>query len=172
MLGAMRSTLLPTLAAAFVAGAAALDARAIEPKAAATCTLETPLVPGVPGSPGHFIKSAQFPDGQSELAALMRTMQADLKAAGDAIAQGRPVPKMLATHARIRCAWPTTPGDRNPQFDAFAQAYLAQVAALESAPPEEARAAHEGVLNACTACHQQTCPGPIVAIQKLRLPAH
>ncbi len=168
----MRNVLLSALGAvAIVAGAAALDARASEPAAPAACTFETPLVPGVPGSPGHLIPTPLNPNGQSELAALMRTMQADLKAAGEAIALRQPVPKMLATHARIRCAWPTTPSDRTPQFDAFAQSYLAAVAALEAAPPEQARPALNRVLDTCKSCHQQTCPGPIAAIEKLRLPS-
>jgi hypothetical protein len=169
MVRAMRNVLLSALAGALlVAGAAAFDARATEPAAPQACTLETPLVPGVPGSPGHLIPTSLNPNGQSELAALMRTMQADLKAAGEAIALQQPVPKMLAKHARIRCSWPTTPSDRTPEFDAFAQAYLAQVAALETAP---SRPALDRVLNACKSCHEHTCPGPISAIESLRLPS-
>lgn len=34
---------------------------------AAECTLETPLIPGVPGSPGHLLPSDRNPNGDSEL---------------------------------------------------------------------------------------------------------
>jgi hypothetical protein len=133
------------------------------------CTLATPLVPGVPGSPGHLIVSQRNPNGDSELAVHMRTMQADLAAARAAILEKRPIPPMLARHRKIRCAWPTTPSERNEQFDHSAKAYLDAVAGLEKAAPTAAAPAFEQVLNACRACHEQTCSGAIVAIEALRI---
>lgn len=138
---------------------------------AEACTIETPLVPGVPGSPGHLIPSDITPNGQSELAHTMRTMQQDLGAARAAVLAGRAVAPMFDRHRKMRCAWPTTPSDRNPVFDGFAVAYLARVQALDAAPAGEGRMAYEGVLDACKACHSQSCPGPIAAIEALRLPA-
>jgi len=135
------------------------------------CTLETPLRPGVAGSPGHLIPSDINPNGSSELAEMMRTMQRDLSAAREAILAGQPVTRMHARHRKMRCAWPTAASDRNPTFDAFAQGYLANVAALETAPAEGRAAAFTAVLDACKACHQQSCPGPITAIDAMRLPA-
>lgn len=135
------------------------------------CTGETALVPGVPGSPGHLVPTEISPDGQSELALMMRTMQADLRTAREAILAGQPVAAMRERHRKMRCSWPTTASDRNPVFDGFAQAYLAKVAVLETAPPAQAAEAFHGVLDACRACHQQSCPGPIAAIEALRLPA-
>lgn len=135
------------------------------------CTLETPLVPGVPGSPGHLIPSDINPNGSSELAEMMRTMQRDLTAAREAVLAGTPVAPMHARHRKMRCAWPTAASDRNPTFDAFAQGYLANVAALDAAPAEGRAAAFTAVLDACKACHQQSCPGPNTAIDAMRLPA-
>jgi hypothetical protein len=155
----------PAAASAPVAASAALSAPADD------CTLETPLVPGVPGSPGHLIPSDINPNGSSELAEMMRTMQRDLGAAREAILAGRPVAPMHARHRKMRCAWPTAASDRNPAFDAFAQGYLANVSALETAPAEGRAAAFTAVLDACKACHQQSCPGPITAIDAMRLPA-
>ena len=131
------------------------------------CTLETPLVPGVPGSPGHLVPTEVNPNGQSELALVMRTMQEDLKAARAALLAGRPVASMVSRHRKLRCAWPTAASDRNPTFDAFAVGYLASVAALEKASDA---AAFDAVLNTCKACHEQSCPGPVAAIEALRLP--
>ena len=138
------------------------------------CTFETPLVPGVPGSPGHLIPSARNPNGHSELAALMRDMQDHMLAVRKDIAAGRALGPMPDKHARMRCAWPTTMSDRNAAFDAFAVNYMNQLAALHApdhATPVAER--YDAVLQACRACHENTCPGPIMAIDALardRLP--
>ena len=131
------------------------------------CTLQTPLKPGIPGSPGHLIPSAINANGASELATLMRAMKADLEAAQGSIARGEPIPSMLPRHRKIRCSWPTGLEDRNPAFDASAIAYLAQVRTLD-ARPADVGAAYDGVVSACLACHANSCPGPITAIEKLR----
>lgn len=145
-------------------------AKADAPAATAEeCTLHTPLVPGVPGSPGHLIPSAQNPNGQSELAALMRSMQAELKAARVAIPRGQKVGPFLPRFRKIRCAWPTTPDDRNAQFDDFARAYLDAVAELDRASAADAASAYTRVLHACRTCHEHSCSGAIVAIDALQL---
>lgn len=136
---------------------------------AAACTLATPLVPGVPGSPGHPIPSPINPNGNSELAALMRAMQADLKATRAQILAGQPRATLLPRHQRIRCSWPTNPGDRNPSFDASAQVYLAGIAALDAADAASATTRFDGALDGCRACHEKTCSGALVAIEALRL---
>lgn len=135
------------------------------------CTLETPLVPGTPGSPGHLIKTATNPNGQSELANLMRSMQEHMKSVRVAIEAGTALPAFPKEHAKMRCAWPTTPSDRDAAFESFSLNYLAQLDALHdsgSAVPLEDRFNH--VVTACRSCHENSCPGPIVAIDKLRLP--
>ncbi len=132
------------------------------------CTFETPLVPGVPGSPGHLLPSDINPNGASELAALMRTMTADLDALRTTLDAAPSLP-LHARHSKIRCAWPTDPSERTPQFDAFAVAYLGRVQALDAAPPAERKAAFDAVISACTSCHEQSCTGPIPRIEKLRL---
>jgi hypothetical protein len=135
------------------------------------CTLETPLVPGVPGSPGHLIKTATNPNGQSELAILMRGMQDHMKAVREAIEAGSTLPPYPPGHARMRCAWPTTPSDRDAAYEGFSINYLAQLEALHDATstvPVRERFNH--VVTACRSCHENSCPGPIVAIDKLRLP--
>jgi hypothetical protein len=133
------------------------------------CTGDTALVPGIPGSPGHLIPTELQPSGASELAVLMRTMQADLAKSAERLRAGSPPPEALyPTHRRIRCAWPTDPGERTASYDAFAVAYLEQVRALD-ARPDELRAAHDRIVDGCVACHQTTCTGPLPAIEKLRV---
>ncbi len=132
------------------------------------CTLQTPLVPGVPGSPGHLIPSELRSEGASELATLMRTMKSDLEAARGSIEAGQRIPPMYARHRKLRCAWPTGLEDRNPVFEASAIAYLQLVRALDE-KPADLRTAYEGVVTGCLACHATSCPGPITAIEKLRM---
>lgn len=152
------------------AAAAAPDA-AIAAASEDDCTISTPLVAGVPGSPGNLLPSELNPNGDSELAALMRIMQKDLAASRDALTRGERSGALYARHRKMRCAWPTDPAERTPAFDALAQAYLSQVKALDTAPTAQARAAHDAVVTACIACHETTCRGPIDAIKTLALPS-
>ena len=140
-----------------------------EPPKVEDCTLETPLVPGVPGSPGHLIPSDINPNGASELATLMRRMVQDLEASRAAVEKGEVPAPMWSRHRKIRCAWPTAASDRNAAFDGMAMAYLAQLQALD-ANPKDLKAAHNGVIDACRACHENTCAGPIERILQLRVP--
>lgn len=151
------------------AGAASAPAPLSQPGPA--CGPDTPLVEGVPGSPGHLIKSGRNPNGDSELAALMRVMQDDLNARRDAVLRGDPVPPLGAAHGRLRCSWPTDATMRRDPFDRLAVAYLEAEAAFDAAATaEDRRMAFGLVVNACLTCHQSSCPGPIAAIQKLDLP--
>ncbi len=151
------------------------EVRAAETTEADDCTGETPLVAGAPGSPGNLLPSDLHDAGASELAALMRVMQADLARSAEALRAGdeASAPSSLhAKHRRIRCAWPTDPAERTESFDAFAVAYLGQVKLLDeasSAPVNERRAAHNRVVDGCRACHETTCSGPLGAIEKLRV---
>lgn len=131
------------------------------------CTFETALVPGVPGSPGHLIASERNPNGASELATLMRTFVADWRAARVTLEQdaGVAVAAKFPVHRRIRCSWPTDPGDRNPTFDSFAKNYVSAVKAFDAQPGRER---YEGVLDACKACHEVSCGGPLEVIEGLR----
>lgn len=132
------------------------------------CTLETPLRPGVPGSPGHLIPSDINPNGASELATLMRRFIADWREARTLVEAGKPVPPRHPTHRTMRCAWPTAAGDRDATFDGLAQGYLAQVQAFDAAPSQ---ASYDAVIRACAACHEVTCGGPLELIEGLRWPA-
>ncbi len=145
----------------------ATAAPAEKPKPLPVCTITTELVPGIPGSPGHLIESARNPNGDSELAALMRVMLDDAKLTREQVARGEPVGDLFTTHRKIRCTWPVDPKTRNAHFDSMAKRYLDAVRALER-KPDEGR--FEDLVTACIACHENTCPGPTSAIEKLRLP--
>lgn len=149
----------------------------LEPETALTlealseqCSVASPLTPGIPGSPGNPLPSEINPNGDSELSALMRAMQSDLRAARDAVLRGKAPQPMLERHARIRCTWPTNPDIRTGEFDALAQSYLLAIENLQTAEPADRKDAYAAVVNDCVTCHRSNCPGPIVAIEALRLP--
>lgn len=133
--------------------------------AAADCTLDTALVPGIPGSPGHLIRSPRNPNGDSELSALMRQFIDDLYAARAAVEAGKPVAPMYPTHRRMRCSWFTKPEERNALYDGLAQGYLASVQAFDTAPSREA---YNAIINNCVACHSVKCGGPLDYIDGMR----
>ena len=161
-----RHALLP----AALLAAALLSSLACVPKPAPpeeTCTLETPLKPGVPGSPGHLITSEINPNGASELATLMRRFVADWRGVEGALREHRPLPGPFArAHQGLRCSWPTTPSDRDPAFDGLAVNYLNAVRTYHAAPSAKR---FNQVVASCRACHEQTCGGPLVVIDSLKV---
>ena len=146
----------------------AAPAPAAKPAAAAPdddCTWQTPLVAGIPGSPGHLIKSARNPNGDSELAVLMRQFVDDLREVR-ALAEGKqPVKKLFPVHHKMRCSWPTKPEERNEQFDGRAQGYLAAVRAFDDAPGQ---ATYNAMIAGCIACHSVSCGGPLDFIDGMK----
>ncbi|MCK5940875.1 MAG: hypothetical protein KAI24_02800 [Planctomycetes bacterium] len=141
------------------------DAGAADPYDDSDCNLETVLDPDKPGAPGHLIPSERNPNGDSELAVLMRLMVEDLKENRIRLQGGDKLIKMWPKHRTMRCAWPTNPAERNEGYDGRAQSYLATVRAFDEAPAKET---YNAVVNACVACHQINCGGVIGFIETLR----
>ncbi|MGE3173763.1 MAG: hypothetical protein AB7O97_14150 [Planctomycetota bacterium] len=140
--------------------------RAVLRPADGDCDLSTPLVPGVPGSPGHRIASARNPNGDSELSFLMRHFVDDLQQARAALERGdAPAAALLPVHRRMRCAWPTKPSERNEAYDEMARVYLETVGAFDRDP---SKAGYNAVVQSCVSCHTMTCSSVIVAIDQLR----
>lgn len=128
------------------------------------CNLSTPLVPGIPGSPGNLIISPRNPNGDSELAALMRDCVEDLVAAKQALEKGQtPVP-LRDAHRRMRCSWHTKDDTRNETFDGLAKGYLASVASFDAKPSQDL---YNGMVQSCVACHSVFCGGPLDLIEQL-----
>jgi hypothetical protein len=128
------------------------------------CNLQTPLVPGIPGSPGNLIVSPRNPNGDSELSALMRVFVDDLIAARAALEAGRAPLPLREVHRRMRCAWHTKEDTRNETYDALAKGYLAEVGRFDAAPDRER---FNGIVQSCVACHGVFCGGPLDLIEGL-----
>lgn len=129
------------------------------------CNLQTVLDPDKPGAPGHLIPSERNPNGDSELAVLMRRFVDDLRDAKVLIEAGEDVPALFPVHRTMRCAWPTNPAERNEGFDGRAQAYLAAVQGFDAEP---SKASYNFVVSSCVACHQINCGGVVPLIESLR----
>jgi hypothetical protein len=133
---------------------------------AGECNLTTPLVAGIAGSPGNMIPSTRNPNGDSELAFLMRSFVDELQDARAALSSGEGLDALYPRHQRMRCAWPTAPADRNETFDAMAQAYLRAVLEFDAAPGDTT---YDNVVQHCVACHSVTCNGLLPLIETLRI---
>ncbi len=153
------------------ADAAAADAATARAVAAADlyddsdCNLSTPLVEGVPGSPGNLIPSDRNPNGDSELAVLMRRFVDDLREARLMIEAGQPLKPLFPTHRKMRCAWPTVPAERDEAYDGRAKTYLTAVRAFDEAPGKHT---YNAVVTGCVACHTVSCGGVIPLIETLQ----
>lgn len=129
------------------------------------CNLQTVLDPNKPGSPGNLIKSDRNPNGDSELAVLMRVFVDHLRDARVLVEANESVKPMFPVHRAMRCAWPTVPSDRDEGYDARAQSYLAVVRGFDAAPSKQS---YNAIVNSCVACHQVSCGGVIEFIETLR----
>lgn len=131
----------------------------------ADCNLSTPLVPGIPGSPGHLIASARNPNGDSELAVLMRQFVDDLRDVRVLVEAKQPVKKLYPGHRKMRCAWPTKPEERNAAYDGRAQGYLAAVRAFDATPSQST---YNAIIAGCISCHSVSCGGPLDFIDGMK----
>jgi hypothetical protein len=128
------------------------------------CSLATPLVPGIPGSPGHLIVSSRNPNGDSELSVLMRQFVDDLREVRVLAEAKQPARALFPAHRKMRCAWPTKVEERNAGFDARAQVYLANVRAFDAAPGQ---GTYNAMIAGCINCHAQSCGGPLDFIETM-----
>lgn len=111
--------------------------------------------------------SDRNPNGVSELAQLMRTMEAQTETWKKEIADGKaelsPVPDVYAT---LKTAIPTEPEMKNENFDGFADDFLNYANGLVKAPKAERQTVFNTLVGGCMSCHSQMCPGPVKRIKK------
>lgn len=124
------------------------------------------------GEKSEEIKSSKEivnPNGDSELALLMRSMFDESMAAKKLIQEGKPAPNFSEEFVAIHTAKETDPNVRTEEFRSLSEFFLKQVAVLEKAGPEERISAHNNMVASCLACHAEYCPGPMLKIKKLRI---
>jgi cytochrome c556 len=109
------------------------------------------------------------PNGDSELAVLMREMMGSASNLREMIKQGNLPDKFPEAFLKIHTAQPTDSDTKKESFDAFASNYISNLQALYSSPKEDLTKNYNAVINACASCHSQHCPGPLKAINKLKI---
>ena len=117
------------------------------------------------------VKRPINPNGDSELALLMREMFADVERIKEQVQNGEAV-TVKVNHEKILSAHATEPAKAaSAEFKTWGTAYLKGIETLINSSPENAEFAYTSLISSCMNCHQAFCPGPIVRIKKLKLPS-
>lgn len=105
---------------------------------------------------------------QSELAQIMRIMEAHGDAARKAIRHGEELPAQPEELAKLLSARPTPGMDIHAaSYPAFVDDYLRKAAALHASDSEEQMEAYNAMIQSCDNCHRVNCPGPLMKIEKM-----
>ena len=104
----------------------------------------------------------------SEMALLMEEMyKANMKVKNQ-IKAGQLPENFPERFKNIHKAVLTDPSDRTDAFNAFSDNYLSNLESVYKATTaSDAKTRFNNTINACVACHQTTCTGPIPRIKKL-----
>ncbi len=109
------------------------------------------------------------PNGDSELALLMRQMFDDGMRVREQIRKGEAV-SIHVDFEKIMTAKATDPEKMQPaDYPQLAQSYVDAMRALRDATPAEVEDRYTAMVATCMNCHENTCPGPMVRIKKLIL---
>ncbi len=117
------------------------------------------------------IKRPINPNGDSELALLMRKMFADVERIKKQVQKGETVTVKI-DHEKILSAHATEPEKAaSAEFKAWGATYLKGIEALINSSPGNVEQHYSSLINSCMSCHKAFCPGPIKRIKKLNLPS-
>lgn len=109
------------------------------------------------------------PNGDSELALLMREMYDDGMITKQQLLDGKK-PEVRVKFHQIQTAQPTPPLEIDvASFQSLATAYESSVQTFLDAEPADRVDTYHNMVNACMNCHQQVCPGPTRKIKHLYL---
>jgi hypothetical protein len=118
---------------------------------------------------GNQINSIN-PNGDSELALLMREMYDDALRMKKQIKQGE-VPTIIKSFESIHAAKATEPEKASrPDYKLYGDAYLTAMQRIDTFIdwPSKKRA-YNSMVESCITCHSSMCPGPIAKINKLKI---
>ena len=108
------------------------------------------------------------PNGDSELALVMRDIHYEANEVGRAIEIGREVDltKLKDLSARLSTSVPTDSNVLDNAYYSFTSTLEGHVERMDT---EDAVIEFNSVVETCVACHKNTCPGPIEKIQRLKI---
>ena len=108
------------------------------------------------------------PNGDSELALLMRDMYEEALYVKQQVELGKPA-NIKLDHEKILTAHATEPEKAaSPEYKAFAGVYLQTIEALKKANAEDLPDMYANLVASCSTCHEALCPGPLAKIAKLK----
>jgi hypothetical protein len=113
-------------------------------------------------------KAVSNPNGDSELALLMRAMTVYMEQSKDSLEQGKGIPGCPEEFKRLTEATETEGmiKDRN-HFNAYAEQWLSDLDQVCQSKGKGQLQAYERLRTSCLNCHQSYCQGPIPKIQRL-----
>lgn len=107
------------------------------------------------------------PNGDSELALLMREMFEESYEMKKLLQEGKKLPS-IKKFEKIHTAVATEPEKAaSEEYQLFAKSYQQLLQNLENAKPEHRVESFNQVVTGCMNCHRALCPGPMVRIKKL-----
>lgn len=107
---------------------------------------------------------------RSELALTMRLMYDQMKLVRDSLKQGIPVKtNYLKRFESIHSDRATEPEKIDEVYRSMADHFLKSYERFESAPDTAKVKSFNSMIDACLACHQGKCPGPMQTIGKLKI---
>ncbi len=109
------------------------------------------------------------PNGDSELALLMREMKSSAESLKEKIKKRELPEKFPEEFLKIHTATPTDSDTKKESFEGFATNYINSLQTLYNSPKGELTQNYNAVITACANCHSQHCPGPLKAINKLKI---
>ena len=109
------------------------------------------------------------PNGDSELALLMRQMMISSESLKEKIKQGNLPENFPEEFLKIHTALPTDSETKKESFEGYASNYIYNLKTLYHSPKDDLSKNYNAVITACANCHSQHCPGPLKAINKLKI---
>ena len=105
---------------------------------------------------------------KSELAALMRVMEAHADSVAASFADEGPFPQLPIGVDRLKTASPTQDMHIDAiSFPIFVDEYHAKLTDLYSVEESGRREAYNALVQSCANCHYSHCPGPLMKIEKM-----
>nr|MBS0036881.1 hypothetical protein [Saprospiraceae bacterium] len=109
------------------------------------------------------------PNGDSELALLMREMYDDMYRIKSKIKEGQSAKITFDEHA-LFTAEPTDEDQvASDQYRTMGESFIALVNAFRQATTPDLKNHYTVLVQSCMSCHQYTCPGPMRRIENLYL---
>lgn len=105
----------------------------------------------------------------SEMASLMRTMLAENNKLRQKIIEGKDIGDFNKEYLKIHTAELTDTADLDRTYPAFAEYFLQMQKDIYEVAESDRKAQFNNSIDACIACHQDRCAGPIPRIRKLKI---